>query len=347
MQASRPYLFALFQKRVDGDDALLRLARIRFEETGLGAELYGESAAELNHILHFVPKSATPVFIHLPRDINLLDQYSIQRLFQLVTNCPDNIYGLVIHDQPEIKTNMTVYQTVLKQVDRILGSMPNCPLLFIEFASGLPPELFCRLFESIHDLKHISACIDVGHIGIWQARHIFYKKYPGKDICNLDPSHPELREIVTDVEDSVRGALPKVLDIIRILGQTTKPLHFHLHDGHPLSTSSPFGVSDHLSFFAEIPIPFSYQGKKSLQPMFGPSGLAAIVSEALKVLGPDLVTFTLEIHPASGRLSLGAADCLFQHWTDKTNAEQMNYWLSILLENSRLLRRVIEAGRYS
>ena len=128
-----------------------------------------------------------------------------------------------------------------------------------------------------------------------------------------------------------------MLNVIQALGRLEKPLHFHLHDGHPLSTISPFGVSDHLSFLVEIPIPFEYKGRRSLDPMFGPSGLSRIVTESLQLLGPDRVFFTLGIHPAEGRLPLANADYLFNHWRDKTNAERMNYWLSILAQNHKLL----------
>jgi hypothetical protein len=38
-----PPLHALFQRRVDGDDALLRLARLRFEQAGLAAEVYADT----------------------------------------------------------------------------------------------------------------------------------------------------------------------------------------------------------------------------------------------------------------------------------------------------------------
>ena len=54
-------LHALFQQRVDGDDALLRLARLRFEQFGLAAEVYGGSAGELDHTLAFVPGDVAPV----------------------------------------------------------------------------------------------------------------------------------------------------------------------------------------------------------------------------------------------------------------------------------------------
>jgi hypothetical protein len=56
-----------------------------------------------------------------------------------------------------------------------------------------------------------------------------------------------------------------------------------------------------------------------------------------KLLGPDPGTFSPEIHPTEGRLPLGEASHLFQHWEDKTEAEKMNFPLSVLLENHLLL----------
>jgi hypothetical protein len=61
-------------------------------------------------------------------------------------------------------------------------------------------------------------------------------------------------------------------------------------------------------------------------------------------MGPSLTSFTLEIHPTSQRLPLGDASSLFEHWADKTNAEQMNHWLAVLARNHVLLRQAIEAA---
>jgi hypothetical protein len=102
------------------------------------------------------------------------------------------------------------------------------------------------------------------------------------------------------------------------------------------------GISDHLSFLDKIPIPFEYKGRKSLDPMFGPSGLMRIVTESLQLLGTDRASFSLEIHPTEGRLPLGDASYLFSHWKDKGNAERMNYWLSVLLRNHQLVSEVCE-----
>ena len=216
--------------------------------------------------------------------------------------------------------------------------MRNSPLLYVEYAAGLEPDLFVEVLHALWDWERVSGCVDIGHIGMRQVRFAYSQKHPGTDICSLTPEDPELPLLIEDVQTAVGSALIVVLDVIRALGRMGKPLHFHLHDGHPLSTASPFGVSDHLSFLGKIPIPFEYRGKYFLDLMFGPSGLAAIVTESLRLLGPEKVSFSLEIHPGEGRLLLGDVSHLFDHWVDKTNAERMNYWLSLLVRNHQIIK---------
>jgi hypothetical protein len=49
------------------------------------------------------------------------------------------------------------------------------------------------------------------------------------------------------------------------------------------------------------------------------------------------VSFTLEVHQVEGRLPLADASRLFARGRDITNAERMNYWLSVLGENALLV----------
>ena len=140
-------------------------------------------------------------------------------------------------------------------------------------------------------------------------------------------------DLVADVQDAVRSALPHVLDVTRSLGRLGKHVHFHLHDAHPLV----FDLRDHFSFLIRLPIPFSYQGRRSLSMMYGPGGLASIVSTAIDACSPHRVSFTVEVHQVEGRLPLSDAAWLFDHWQDTTNAERMNYWLSVLSENAMLM----------
>jgi hypothetical protein len=146
-----------------------------------------------------------------------------------------------------------------------------------------------------------------------------------------------LPELAADVQDAVGGAAQDVLDVIRSIGRLGKHVHFHLHDGHPLVP----GLADHFSFLTRLPIPFSYQGRRSLSMMYGPGGLAAIVSAAIEACRPPEVSFTLEIHQVEGRLPLADAAGLFSHWRNTTNAERMNYWLSVLGENAMLVSQVL------
>jgi hypothetical protein len=332
-----PPLLALFQKGIDGDDALLHLANLRFKETGLGTEFYAVTPVELDRLLKFKPKPETPAVAHLRRDINLFEEQGRNLIMDFATKFKDQIFGLVIHDQTEITTRFDNYVAALHEIELRSKKVLGNPYLFVEYAAGLEPDFFIEIFKAIQDLEHVSACIDIGHIGIWQVRFAYSRDHPGKDVCAITPYDPELPEVIKDVQKAVDSGLDAVLNVIQALGRLEKPLHFHLHDGHPLSTISPFGVSDHLSFLVEIPIPFEYKDKRSLDPMFGPSGLSRIVTESLQLLGPDRVSFTLEIHPTEGRLPLANASYLFNHWSDKTNAERMNYWLSILVQNHKLL----------
>jgi hypothetical protein len=135
--------------------------------------------------------------------------------------------------------------------------------------------------------------------------------------------------------------LPTVVETVRALGEIGKPLHFHLHDGHPIWALSPYGVADHISFLERISIPFEFEGRRCLPLLFGPAGLAAIVEAALGALQPDQLSLTLEIHPIPGRLRLGVHAELFRHWRDKKNAERTNYWLEVILANAALLRREV------
>jgi hypothetical protein len=140
----------------------------------------------------------------------------------------------------------------------------------------------------------------------------------------------------------VATALPVVVELTHRVGATGKPVHFHLHDGHPLIA----GLPDHFSFLTQVPVPFTYEHRRSLQPLYGPAGLATIVTTAVEACGAERTSFMLEIHQAEGRLPLGDAAALFQHWRDTTNAERMNYWLGVLTENHLLLRAVLDSSHH-
>ncbi len=210
--------------------------------------------------------------------------------------------------------------------------------MLLEYAAGLRPEWFAEVAEQVADLARISFCIDTGHVGIKQARDHLARTEAGGNLGALRLGDPRLPELAGTVQSAVATALPTVLELIRRLGAIGKPVHFHLHDGHPLIA----GLPDHFSFLTQVPVPFTYEHRRSLAPLYGPAGLASTVTAAVEACGAERASLTLEIHQAEGRLPLGDAAGLFRHWRDTTNAERMNYWQAVLAENHLLVHAALE-----
>ena len=333
----------LFEKRMPGDDCLLELARRRFLEARMGAEIHAATPDQLDWLLHFRPFDNAPVVIHLPREFDLTNEASQKQILDLARRAAGPVSGMVLHDQAAMVARRQDYVNAAWKLDAQLERIDKCPTLFIEYAAGLEPADFVQFFSSILDLGAICACIDIGHVGIRAARAAYARKYPREDVCSLKSQPPHLPKVIDDVQTAVDSGAQTTFKLIEEMCALKRPLHFHLHDAHPLSTFSPFGVSDHLSFFAEIPISFEHRGHRTLAPMFGPERLAKLVAQTLELAGPRPVSFTLEIHPTGERLPLGDCAVIFEHWADKTHAEQMNYWLDVLGRNHELLRRAIPA----
>jgi hypothetical protein len=338
----------LFEKRIEGDDALMELARLRFQQARMGAEMHASTPQHLEELMRFRPsfvKSTAeggptthlPVIVHLPRHFNLLNEEHRKQITDIASAFAGRIYGMVIHDHPELVSRSDDFVRAAQAIESQLAMIRACPILFVEYAAGLEPRMFARFFELIRELPHVSCCIDVGHVGIKQARNTFASMHPGEDICALKGQPTRIPEMISDVETAAGSALRTVLDLIEAFGKIGKPVHFHLHDGHPLSTFSPYGVSDHLCFLMEMPLAFEYRGRRSVPLMFGRVGLQQIAKRAIQTIGRERLSFTLEIHPLVGQLALGDATPLFNHWVDKTNAERMNHWLAVLRENHAAL----------
>jgi len=298
--------------------------------------LYPASPEELQLLLAFRPADH-PCTVHLPREINLLWPEARDRVMEFAVRAAGWVEGMTVHDHAQFGERPDAAIAALREADRRLAEVRNAPWLFVEYAAGLATDGFASLFERASDLERVSACIDVSHVGIQVCRTAYERALPGVDVCSLKTS-PDLPELLGGIQRAVAEARPAVVGLVQRLARLGKPLHFHLHDGHPLSTLSCYGVSDHLSFLQEIRLPFAYQGRYLLGGMFGPAGLHEIVQTALGGLPPERVSFMLEVHPQEGRTPLGVHAALLSHWKDVTNAERMNYWLDMLLLNASLLR---------
>ena len=324
---------ALFQQRVNGDDALLKLAGLRFAQMGVAAEVYADTPGHLEYVLQFVPPHARLPIVHLSRGINVLHGRDRAVVREFADRFAGRVAGLVVHDKREMGAKTDRLLAALRELDAHLCQRPGSPLLFLEYAAGLDRGWFIEVAERLQAAERVSCCIDVGHIGLRQATAWFERRHPGLNLKKLSPVDDRVPGLVADVQDAVGSALPHVLDVTRSLGRLGKHVHFHLHDGHPLIP----GLRDHFSFLTRLPVPFSYGGRRSLSTMYGPGGLASIVSAAVNACPPQGVSFTIEVHQVEGRLPLADAAWLFPHWQDTTNAERMNHWLSVLSENALLI----------
>ena len=128
-------------------------------------------------------------------------------------------------------------------------------------------------------------------------------------------------------------ALRDLLDVIRAIGRLGKQVHFHLHDGHPLIP----GLADHFSFLTRLPDPLQLPGPPITEHDVWAKWPGFHRVRSHRGMPPQGVSFTLEIHQVEGRLPLADAAPLFPHWRDTTNAERMNYWLSVLGDNAMLV----------
>ncbi|MGE5291261.1 MAG: hypothetical protein ACM3ML_29490 [Micromonosporaceae bacterium] len=327
------HIHALFQQRIAGDDALLKLAGLRFAQMGVAAEVYADTPDQLEYVLQFVPSHACLPVVHLNRGVNVLHERGRAVVREFADRFAGRIAGLVVHDKREMAAQTDRLLAAMRELNAYLCERPDGPLVFLEYAAGLDRGWFVEVAERLQAAERVSCCIDVGHIGIRQASSKFGRSHPGLDLKKLSPADNRLPDLVADIQDAVGSALPHVLDVTRALGRLGKHVHFHLHDGHPLIP----GLRDHFSFLTRLPIPFSYKGRQSLSTMYGPGGLASIVSTAVEACPPQGVSFTVEVHQVEGRLPLADAAWLFPHWRDTTNAERMNYWLSVLSENAMLI----------
>jgi hypothetical protein len=338
--AGLPPIHALFQQRIAGDDALLKLASLRFAQQGLAAETYADTPGQLERVLRYVPPHPRLPTVHLNRGLNMLRERDRNLVEEFAARFAGRLSGMVVHDHADMGEQTGNLVAALRELDTRLARSPGAPWLFLEYAAGLDPGWFVEVAEQLKDTDRISCCIDVGHVGIRQAGARFGRDHPGLSLRSLSAADERLPGLVTAVQDAVASALPDVLAMTRSIGRLGKNVHFHLHDGHPLVG----GLADHFTFLMRLPVPFSHAGRQSLATMYGPAGLTAIAAAATAAIGLDRVSFTLEIHQVEGRLPLGDAEGVFRHWQDITNAERMNYWLSVLAQNAMLASAAIPDG---
>ncbi len=345
MRTSLPKLLAMLsiQAPIKGDETLLRLAQYRLADAGLGGEFYPGSPSHLRHLLSFRPGEFACV-AHLPRGINLLSTSGRETIQQFAEVAAGQLHGILLHDQTTFADQPQQTLNAMRDMEHRLSGLAQAPRVFIEYAAGLAPEFFASLFEETADLSKVCAAIDISHVGIHLCRQQYAQQHPNEDVCRLRPDHPDLPKKIDAIQDAVAATQALVNRFVERLSRLDKPLHFHLHDGHPLSTFSLFGVSDHLSFLQSIRLPFAYQGRHTLDGIFGVNGLTKLIHTVMQQRSAEQLSFTVEMHPQAGHTPLGEYASLFSHWRDTSQATHMNYWLDMLTNNATLVRHACQTA---
>src|SRR5436190_19541085 len=228
------HVHALFQQRVAGDDALLKLAGLRVAQMGMAAEVHADTPDQLEYVLQFVPTHARLPVVHLSRGINVLHGRDRAVVREFADRFAGRVAGLVVHDKREMAAQTDRLLAALRKLNARLCERPDGPLVFLEYAAGLDRGWFVEVAERLQTAERVSCCVDVGHIGLRQAAATFANSHPGLDLKKLGTADYRLPDLVADVQDAVGGALPHVLEVTRSLARLGKHLHSHLHAGHPL-----------------------------------------------------------------------------------------------------------------
>ena len=218
----------LFQQRLSGDDALLRLAERRFREAGMPAEVYAENPDQLEYLLGIVPEHDTLPVVHLNRSADLLRQSGRDLVESFASRFAGRVAGLVVHDKAAMAERLPEVARTYACA-RHAFARPFCrPMIYLEYAAGLPVDLFATLGEQLADVERASLCIDIGHVAVEHAGAVRLSLPSGRGTGRISRStDPRLPEVVGQVEAATESALQVVLELIRRICAIGKPVHFH------------------------------------------------------------------------------------------------------------------------
>jgi hypothetical protein len=85
------------------------------------------------------------------------------------------------------------------------------PMVYLEYATGLPIDDFVFVAEQLADVELASMCIDIGHVGIQHARGRPLTSSSGGTWSNLSLTDSRLPEVVDQVQAATRSAVQAVL----------------------------------------------------------------------------------------------------------------------------------------
>lgn len=338
MNAPTIHYIGMCKTMTDGDDALLRLARRRFEALGIGAEVYPSDPERLGALREFLPEGAVST-AHLPYGWNLLNPDD----FAAIVACAQvgGLRGFTLHDSRRYTEEREAFLEAARRLGDVLERAPGRPTLFIEYVHSDPLDVYRDKMSWLLDVPCLAPCVDAGHVAVEVCRQELQRRLPNVDQDALEPGTPGLPDIVEEVQGVVEMAREKAVEYVgAFLAMKWEKIHFHCHNVHPLSRLSPWPIRDHLSFLQQIALPFPFRGRRVVDGAFNLAGVGRLHSRLLRGAKKCDVSVMLEIHRQPGRLPLGPDADLFSHWEDLTHAEEMNFHLELIAQSYNVMTGV-------
>ena len=126
------HVHALFQQRVDGDDALLRLAGLRFAQMGMAAEVYARLAGPARECPAVRALPCAPACRPPEPGINVLHGRDRAVVREFADRFAGRVAGLVVHDKREMAGKTDGLLAAMRELNAHLCQRPGGPLVFLE-----------------------------------------------------------------------------------------------------------------------------------------------------------------------------------------------------------------------
>jgi hypothetical protein len=131
-------------------------------------------------VLGFAPPGRHRPVVHLSRQVNLLEEAGRATVEDFAGRFAGRVGGLVVHDKREMGGRTGDLVAGLRSLGDRLGSRPQGPRAVPGVRGRAEPDWFLEVAERLADVPSVGACVDVGHLGIAQARAGFARAHPGR-----------------------------------------------------------------------------------------------------------------------------------------------------------------------
>ena len=192
-----------------GDAALLELARLRFAQAGMAAEVYADTPEQLERVLGFVPPHPHLPTVHLSRASTCCTERAGTSWRTFATRFAGRVWGLVVHDKAEMAAQDRRTRARPARARRPPPGGPGPAVRAPGVRGGAATGLVRRgrrtgrrpradqLLHRRRPRRHQAG-----------ARPASRAAQPGRDLAALRLGDPRLPELAATVQSAVATALP-------------------------------------------------------------------------------------------------------------------------------------------